>query len=254
MPTVEGVFLGTSPYCWHVLALTFCLSPSLRPMSRTARGLALASWCGGRSRDFPGGLGLWWRGVPPANGRPATAWGGCSGLETANFLKWGWKEKRWRLRWRWIIIVHLAWPWVVLCFFSFCRLFPGFSRQTGLHHRLPKVLQPALLHQAGFLPQGHLPGAGGKSGNFSISSSFSNSLGCNPEIQFSNFIKGILNDDGSVASEAFLGHFSASLCVSVAEHGIANTHGFPSHYLLHLILYIPYVVTYSDVTITGIAI
>lgn len=39
---------------------------------------------------------------------------------------------------------------------------PGFSRQTGLHHCLPQVLQPGLLHQAGLLPQSHLPGAGGE--------------------------------------------------------------------------------------------
>lgn len=45
------------------------------------------------------------------------------------------------------------------CFFF---LSPGFSRQTGLHHCLPQVLQPGLLHQAGLLPQSHLPGAGGE--------------------------------------------------------------------------------------------
>ncbi len=37
----------------------------------------------------------------------------------------------------------------------------GFCRQTGLHHGLPQVLQPGFLHQAGLLPQSHLPGAGG---------------------------------------------------------------------------------------------
>lgn len=40
---------------------------------------------------------------------------------------------------------------------------PGFCRQAGLHHRLPKVLQPGVLHQAGLLPQSHLPGIRGES-------------------------------------------------------------------------------------------
>lgn len=63
--------------------------PLLPPPSRTVRVLASASWCGGRSRAFPGGPASWWRGAPPASGRPATAWGGCSGLETASSPRWG---------------------------------------------------------------------------------------------------------------------------------------------------------------------
>lgn len=56
-----------------------------------------------------------------------------------------------------IMVVDLA-----LCLMPrFLFSSPGFSRQTGLHHCLPQVLQPGFLHQAGLLPQGHLPGAGG---------------------------------------------------------------------------------------------
>lgn len=39
---------------------------------------------------------------------------------------------------------------------------PGLGRQTGLHHGFPQVLQPGFLHQAGLVPPGHLPGAGGE--------------------------------------------------------------------------------------------
>lgn len=39
---------------------------------------------------------------------------------------------------------------------------PGFCRQAGLAHRLPQVLQPGVLHQAGLVPQGGVPGAGGQ--------------------------------------------------------------------------------------------
>lgn len=41
-------------------------------------------------------------------------------------------------------------------------LSPGLSRQTGLHHCFPQVLQSGFLHQAGLLPQGYLPSSGGK--------------------------------------------------------------------------------------------
>jgi len=57
---------------------------------------------------------------------------------------------------------HMIVAHVVLCWMPRFLFHPGFSRQTGLHHCLPQVLQPGFLHQTGLLPQGNLPSTGGK--------------------------------------------------------------------------------------------